>query len=238
MNTKYIATFEPIRHRLNAAVGDNGGKYDLFDYSTAYFDASLALASKVTKEGVITDSVVYPICYTFRHGVELFIKYLIDDLGRLAGTWDEYKPGHPLLKNWKRAKKLLTAIETAPEDIEFFDKVVNDFDQVDRNGMTFRYPETIDRNPLIKDLKTINIAVIGNNCQGISEIAKTWGRSLQRLGKRGGQRGFVARRIAAYLQTPTHRLVAAIPAFGERHGATTDVLGPELPPAHELTDAK
>jgi hypothetical protein len=178
MNTKYIATFEPIRHRLNAAVGDNGGKYDLFDYSTAYFDASLALASKVTKEGVITDSVVYPICYTFRHGVELFIKYLIDDLGRLAGTWDEYKPGHPLLKNWKRAKKLLTAIETAPEDIEFFDKVVNDFDQVDRNGMTFRYPETIDRNPLIKDLKTINIAVIGNNCQGISEIAKTWGRRV------------------------------------------------------------
>jgi hypothetical protein len=44
--------------------------------------------------------------------------------------------------------------------------------------MTFRYPETIDRNPLIKDLKTINIAVIGNNCQGISEIAKTWGRRV------------------------------------------------------------
>ncbi len=215
MNTKYIATFEPIRHRLNAAVGDNGGKYDLFDYSTAYFDASLALASKVTKEGVITDSVVYPICYTFRHGVELFIKYLIDDLGRLAETW-EYKPGHPLLKNWKRAKKLLAAIETAPEDIEFIDKVVKDFDQVDRNGMTFRYPETIDRNPLVKDLK----------------------KSLQRLGKRGGQRDFIARRVAAYLQTPTHRLVAVIPAFGERHGATTDVLGPELPPAQELAEAK
>lgn len=178
MNTKYIATFEPIRHRLNAAVGDNGGKYDLFDYSTAYFDACLALASKVTREGVITDAVVYPICYTFRHGVELFIKYLIDDLGRLAGTWDEYKPGHPLLKNWKRAKRLLAAIEIVPEDIEFFDKVVKDFDQVDRNGMTFRYPETIDRNPLIKDLKTINIAVLGNNCQGISEIAKTWGRGV------------------------------------------------------------
>jgi hypothetical protein len=175
MTTKYIATFEPIRHHLNVAVGDNGGKYDLFDYSTAYFEACLALASKVRREGVITDSVVYPICYTFRHGVELFIKYLIDDLGRLAGTWDEYKLGHPLLKNWKRAKKLLIAIETEPEDIDFFDKVVKDFDQVDRNGLSFRYPETIDRDPLIKDLKTINIAVLGNNCQGISEIAKIWG---------------------------------------------------------------
>jgi hypothetical protein len=86
MNTKCIATFKPIRHRLNVAVGDNGGKYDLFDYSTAYFDASLTLAQKVAKEGVITDSVVYPICYTFRHAIELFIKYLIDDLGKLAGT--------------------------------------------------------------------------------------------------------------------------------------------------------
>jgi len=175
MNTEYIATFEPIRNEFNVAVGDNGGEYDLFDYSTAYFEASLALATKVVREGVITDSVVYPICYTFRHGVELFIKYLIDDLGRLVGTWDQYKSGHSLLKNWKRAKKLLIAIETTSEDIEFFDKVVKDFEQIDQNGMTFRYPETIDRNPLIKDLKTINIAVIGNNCQGISEIAKSWG---------------------------------------------------------------
>lgn len=178
MNTKYFATFEPIRNKFNAAVGDNGGKYDLFDYSTAYFDACLALANKVIQEGVITDSVVYPICYTFRHGVELFIKYLIDDLGKLAGTWDEYKPGHSLLKNWKRAKKLLAEIETAPEDISFLDKVVKDFDRIDENGMTFRYPETIDRNPLIKDLKTINIAVIGNNCQGVSQIAKTWGARI------------------------------------------------------------
>lgn len=178
MNTKYVATFDPIRHRLNAAVGTNGGQYDMFDYSTAYFDASIALANKVAKEGVITDSCVYPICYTFRHGVELFIKYLIDDLGRLAGTWDEYRPGHPLGKNWERAKKLLKVIETTAADLEFFDKIVKDFDGIDKNGMTFRYPETIDRNPLIKDLKTINIAVIGNNCQGISEIAKTWGRRV------------------------------------------------------------
>jgi hypothetical protein len=173
---KYVATFKPVQNQFNAAVGDNGGDYDLFDYSTAYFDASLALANKVIQEGVISDSVVYPICYTFRHGTELFIKYLIDDLGRLAGTWDEYKPGHSLLKNWKRAQKLLIAIETASVDIEFFDKVVKDFEQIDQSGMAFRYPETIDRNPLLKDLKTINIAIIGNNCQGISEIAKTWGR--------------------------------------------------------------
>jgi hypothetical protein len=178
MTTKYIPSFEPIRHHLNAAVGDNGAKYDLFDYANAYFDACLVLSSKVTNQGVITDSVVYPICFTFRHGIELFVKYLIDDLGRLTGTWDEFKPGHTLLRNWKRAKRLLNEIETSLEDIEFFEKVVRDLDRVDRNGLTFRYPETIDRNPLIKDLKTINIAVIGNNCQGLSEIANTWRRRL------------------------------------------------------------
>ena len=192
MNTKYIATFEPIQHRLNAAVGDNGGKYDLFDYATAYLDASIALASKVAKEGVITDSVVYPICYTFRHGVELFIKYLIDDLGRLAGTWDQYKQGHTLSKNWKRAKRLLPAIETTAADIQFIDNVVKDLDEVDPGGMTFRYPETIDRNKLIKDLKTINVAVIGNNCTGISEIAKTWGRRVYGVMESAADQGTLA----------------------------------------------
>jgi len=178
MNVKYISTFKPVQNGLNAAVGDNGGKYDLFDYASSYLDASLTLAHKVAAEGVITDSVVYPICYSFRHGVELYIKYLIDDLGRLTGTWDEFKQGHSLLRNWKLAKRLLTEIEIADEDLKFFDNVVRDFERIDKNGMTFRYPDTIDRNPLIKDLKTINIAVIGNNCGGISEISKDWNRKI------------------------------------------------------------
>jgi hypothetical protein len=178
MSTKYIPSFKPIQIGMNAAIGDNGGKYDLFDYADAYFDACLVLSSKVVNQGLITDSVVYPICFTFRHGVELFVKYLIDDLGRLAGTWDEFKPGHTLLRNWKRAKRLLNEIETTPEDIGFFEKVVRDLDRVDRNGVTFRYPETIDRNPLIRDIKTINIAIIGNNCKGLSEIAKTSNRRV------------------------------------------------------------
>jgi hypothetical protein len=178
MKTRYIATSEPIQHRLNATVGNNGGKYDLFDYATAYLDASIALANKVKKEGMITDTVVYPICYTFRHGVELFVKYLIDDLGRLAGTRDEYKQSHKLSRNWKRAKRLLPTIETSAEEIQFIDNVVKDLDRLDSTGMTFRYPETIDRNLLINDLETINIAVIANNCTGVSEIATTWGRRV------------------------------------------------------------
>ena len=178
MNVKYISTFKPIQNRLNAAVGSNGGKYDLFDYANSYFDASLTLAQKVANEGIITDSVVYPICYSFRHGVELYIKYLIDDLGRLSGTWDAFKQGHSLLRNWKLAKRLLGEIKTSDEDLNFFDNVVRDFERIDKSGMTFRYPDTIDRNPLIKDLKTINIAVMGNNCAGISEIAKDWNQKI------------------------------------------------------------
>ena len=84
--------------------------------------------------------------------------------------------------------------------------------------MTFRYPDTIEGNPLIKDLKTIKVAVIGNNCTGISEIAKTVGpEGLRRYGERVGPRHFGTRVHAAYRQSDTRRLVAKTLAPGERN---------------------
>ena len=72
--------------------------------------------------------------------------------------------------------------------------------------MTFRYPDTIEGNPLIKDLKTIKVAVVGNNCTGISEIAKTVGpEGLRRYGERVGPRHFGTRVHAAYRQSDARR---------------------------------
>jgi len=34
----------------------------------------------------LIDLVVYPICFDFRHAVELYIKYVITDLAKVKGT--------------------------------------------------------------------------------------------------------------------------------------------------------
>jgi hypothetical protein len=71
--------------RFNACVGDNGGPYDLYDYAEAYFEATRLLLREAQKPGVLIDVIVYPVCLNFRHALELYIKYLITDLGNAAG---------------------------------------------------------------------------------------------------------------------------------------------------------
>jgi hypothetical protein len=51
----------------NACVGENGGRYDLYDYACGYFEATDTLL-KAVKHGKCTiDDIVYPTCLTFRH---------------------------------------------------------------------------------------------------------------------------------------------------------------------------
>ena len=73
---------------LNACVGDNGGRYDLFDYAHGYFAATRKIleAAKVVEVGLAVDTLVYPACYNFRHSLELFIKYLEVVMDLCAGN--------------------------------------------------------------------------------------------------------------------------------------------------------
>jgi len=85
-------------HQLNACVGNNGGPYDLYDYAKGYFDATKILLENIADGGVLIDLVVYPICFDFRHAVELYIKYVITDLAKVKGTAHRFKAQHTLLK--------------------------------------------------------------------------------------------------------------------------------------------
>ena len=69
---------------LNACVGNNGGPYDLYDYAKGYFDATKTLLNHLQDDGNRIDLIVYPICYNFRHAVELCLKYVITDLSKVS----------------------------------------------------------------------------------------------------------------------------------------------------------
>jgi len=77
---------------------NNGGPYDLYDYAKGNFDATKTLMAHVQDEGNLIDLIVYPICFDFRHAVELYIKYVITDLAKVKGTAHRFKAQHTLLK--------------------------------------------------------------------------------------------------------------------------------------------
>jgi hypothetical protein len=162
-------------HKLNACVGNNGGPYDLYDYAKGYFDATKILLENISGSGVLIDLVVYPICFDFRHAVELYIKYVITDLAKVKGTAHRFKTHHTLLKNWSAAKSLLKQIETTEEDLDYFEKVVTCIDEVDpNNGQTFRYPESIKGDQHLKEWSTINLPIVQEHNEKIAAIAHTW----------------------------------------------------------------
>lgn len=160
---------------LNACVGNNGGPYDLYDYAKGYFDATKTLLNHLQDDGNRIDLIVYPICYNFRHAVELCLKYVITDLSKAKGTAHRFKGGHRLLQNWKAARSLLEHIQTTEEDVIYFEKVVTCIDEVDHNNaQTFRYPESIKGDQHLKEWSTINLPTVQEHNARISEIAHAW----------------------------------------------------------------
>jgi hypothetical protein len=164
---------------LNACVGPNGGPYDLYDYAKGYFDATQIILANVKDGGVLIDLVVYPICFDFRHAIELYLKYVITDLAKAKGSAHKFKTHHTLLKNWKVAKHLLKDIETSEEDIALFDKVIACVEEVDPNGQIFRYPENIKGDKHLQEWASINLAIIETYNTKVAEIAHTWHHRIE-----------------------------------------------------------
>ena len=142
--------------------------------------------------GATIDVLIYPICFNFRHAVELYIKYIIADLGRVKGTGQRYKPGHTLLRNWKKAEKLLAAIDYAAEDAAIFEQVVRHIDEVDPTGQTFRYPESIKYDQHLKDWPSINLVVLETYYAKCFAIARNWQYRIDAAVDRAAQAGTLA----------------------------------------------
>jgi hypothetical protein len=175
--------------RYNACVGNNGGPYDLFDYAHGYFEATRLLLDGAmapadqNKSRLIIDTLVYPICLNFRHAIELYIKYLITDLAKAAKSWKSFKVGHSLSDNWKTAQKLIksSGLKATNKEIELMDTAVKCIMEVDPNGGTFRYPESIKGNQHLKEWSLINLIVLETYRTELYEAAYSWHGKLEAL---------------------------------------------------------
>lgn len=171
---------------MNACVGNNGGPYDLYDYAHGYFEATRLLLQEVQKPGIIIDIMVYPICLTYRHAMELFIKYLIADLAKLNDAKKRYRPHHGLKENWELALELIAEAKLKASDRELvaIGEVVEAMAEVDPKGEIFRYPESIKGDQHLKDWSLINLVVLERSAAKTFDIAHTLHHRLEaRLGR-------------------------------------------------------
>jgi hypothetical protein len=170
-----------LNSRLNACVGDNGGRYDMSHYAHGYFAATRKIleAANVFEVGVAVDTLVYPACNCFRHSIELFIKYLIDSYARLLDEKDmRYETNHGLHENWLRALSAAERYDWSPfaeEQINLIQKTIIEFNEIDPRGVIFRYPDSIKGEQHLKDWTLINLGVVLQRADQVFEIFEDWG---------------------------------------------------------------
>ncbi|HVV81330.1 MAG TPA: hypothetical protein VHD59_17170 [Pseudolabrys sp.] len=171
----------------NACVGNNGGQYDLYDYSEGYFSAAKGLLEIALSPPdparawrFHIDTLVYPICLTFRHAIELYLKYLITALAKDVGSRKIFKNSHSLSENWAIARSLIegSRLDATDAELSTFDTLVKCIDEVDPKGETFRYPESIKKDQHLKDWSLINLRCLKLYLDVAENAASRWQRLI------------------------------------------------------------
>lgn len=85
---------------LNACVGTNGGPYEFEDYGEGFFTAGFQIIEVIRLGNPLIDILIYPAAFSFRHGMELYIKGMQILYSGLADSLCTYQKTHSLFDNW------------------------------------------------------------------------------------------------------------------------------------------
>lgn len=170
--------------RLNACVGKNGGPYDFLPYATGYFLAGSMLIENLKETSNSIDILIYPICYSFRHGIELYLKYFLSIFPKILQGNESIQYTHKLIDNWHLTIKFLRKIPRFDEkvfNISQAEKILKDFIEIDPSGEMFRFPKDKKGKYYLQETSLINVIVLGKAMKEFEEIIELWGYAVDDL---------------------------------------------------------
>lgn len=162
---------------LNACVGKNGGPYDLIDYGKGFFDGAQEIIKAIRNGAFYVDLLVYPVCFSFRHGIELYLKALLQIAIEFNGSKVVYEKNHSIDEYWKMIVEEFDKFDNRVIDksqITVATPIIGDFVQIDPTGQVFRYPEDIAGNQHLDDLGLINLDVLSEGMLVLHELFENW----------------------------------------------------------------
>ncbi len=117
------------------------------------------------------DYVVYPVCYLYRHYLELQLKNIINIGRKLLKGGKGFPQDHDIQKLWKECKSLLEEAWPGQEDdyLDPIEQCIEEFVSVDKKAESFRYPRDKQGNLSLRGVSShINLR---NLAQVMSRIA-------------------------------------------------------------------
>lgn len=168
----------------NACVGDNGGPYDLVDYGKGFFDGAQEIFLAVKERNGTVDLLVYPMCFSFRHGIELYLKALVQIAKKFNGANGDYSKNHDIKEYWIMIREEFYKFDDRVIDktgIGVANDIIADFVQIDPTGQVFRYPEDLKGNAHLNGLKLINVEVLSHGMNVLHDLLDSWYYRLEEI---------------------------------------------------------
>ena len=128
-------------------------------YAAGYKDAADALVEALSLRKASLDSVVYPLVFLYRQGLELQLKLILPLARRLAGKEAVEDHKHFLLPLWSELRKLMEQLDPRDDDKELpaIEIFIRQLDAVDPASFAFRYPTTKKGEVSLPELRHVNV---------------------------------------------------------------------------------
>ena len=164
---------------------------DSFAYREGYRMAGQILTQHAERGWV--DFLVYPICHSYRHYIELTLKHLMRYGCRLAErelTPEELKlntESHDLMRLWTRFKLMerevaaVTGESYPPKEMDGISAYIEQLHAIDKGSFSFRYPQT-KAGSVSVPLERINLTRFGEAmerlCTALGSIDSYYGHMI------------------------------------------------------------
>lgn len=159
----------PRSAEWNACVGEQG---DEENYVDGYVQAALELTSAVLqkRQHGKRDTLVLPILYNARHGIELALKFAIGELHKMGLIAQSPPRDHDIGGAYKVLAKARLGDEALRSHVDSLAPYVESLSSMDKDGQMLRYSETQDGQKSMADRSLVNIAVVHTGLEKLSEV--------------------------------------------------------------------
>jgi hypothetical protein len=170
----------PDDRTWNACIGPQG---DEENYVDGYIDAALELAKLIIEKDMFVDrdTLILPILYNARHGVELSLKYAIHRLHSARIIGDLHQPNHNVESHWKHLQNAGVGDEELRTNISDLTSYITSLSSIDEDGQQLRYATNVEGVKSLQGKPLANIAVIRDSLESLRALLRRMKGRIQEI---------------------------------------------------------
>jgi len=159
----------PADRTWNACIGPQGEEENYVD---GYIDAALALANLILEKEmfVARDTLVLPILYNARHGVELSLKFAMTRLLEVGILKVSHAVNHDIASHWQHLQGASIGDEAIRRHLCELQPYITSLASIDNDGQQLRYATDVEGNPSLEGKPLANIHVIRDSLVALRKV--------------------------------------------------------------------